>query len=64
MDLRCDSGKKFGELFREEQVIEFRCRDPKCGHRPGVIVIHEFDSLNGKLLGTSRFREPGKGNGS
>lgn len=58
IELRCDNGIKFGELFEERAVVEFRCRSSRCGHEPGVIVLHEFDVETGKLLGTDLYREP------
>jgi hypothetical protein len=58
IELRCDNEIKFGELLEDEPVIEVRCRSRRCGHRPGVVVIHGFDVETGKLLGTRRFAEP------
>lgn len=67
MDLRCENGIKFGEAH--DGIVEFKCRSTRCGHAPGVIVIHQFDSGTGELLKTQRFqditsREEGKHNDS
>jgi hypothetical protein len=58
MDLRCEAGKKFGELFPDDEIIEVKCDRPACGAGPGIIVLHGFDVQTGKLLGTERFAEP------
>lgn len=55
-DLRCENGIKFGELY--EDSLEVKCRSSRCGARPGVVVIHKFDSSTGVLLETSRFQDP------
>ncbi len=57
MDLRCDNGILHGTI-REDGHIEFRCRSKRCGHEPGVIVIHTFNAVTGKLLKTNVFAEP------
>mgnify|MGYP001121102522 CR=1 FL=1 len=54
-DLRCDNGILFGVL--DEGAIEVKCRSAYCGHAPGT-VIHRFDLATGKLLYTSRFKDP------
>jgi hypothetical protein len=59
MDLRCEGGKKFGELL-EPHTVEFKCRSPRCGHQPGVVVLHRFDAVTGVLLETTSYREPRK----
>lgn len=59
MDLRCDS-KKFGELT-EDGRLEVKCPSKFCGAAPGTVVLHRFDPLNGELLETKRFRDPGPG---
>lgn len=63
MDLRCEF-IKHAELI-EPGVIEFKCRSNKCGHGPGIVVIHRFDAMTGDLISTDRFREPkGVNNGT
>ena len=58
VELRCDNGIKFGELFPEDETLEVKCRSTRCGAGPGVIVIHSFDVRTGKMVGTETFREP------
>jgi hypothetical protein len=60
VELRCDNGIKFGELFPEETILEVKCRSARCGAAHGVIVIHSFDLGTGKLVGTETFRDPAK----
>lgn len=65
IELRCDNGIKFGELFPETRTIEVKCRSARCGATAGIVVLHEFDVETGKLMGTERFSEPigwGRGN--
>lgn len=56
MEIRCPH-KKFAEL--EEGRIEVKCSSKFCGAGPGVIVLHRFDAITGKMLDTKRFRDPG-----
>jgi len=60
VDLRCDNGIKFGELFPDDDVLEVKCRSSRCGAAPGAIVIHSFDLSTGKMVGTEIYREPTK----
>lgn len=55
MDIRCDNGIKFGEVLAD--VLEVKCRSARCGHGPGVVVIHRFSLVSGELLKTERFRD-------
>lgn len=57
MELRCDHGILHGTIG-EFGLIEFRCRSKRCGHEPGVIVIHKFNVLTGQMVQTSLFAEP------
>lgn len=58
MDLRCENGIKFGELFVEERLLDVKCRSSRCGAERGVVVIHRFDLGSGNLLATKRFKDP------
>jgi hypothetical protein len=63
MDLRCEF-IKHAELIKPG-VIEFKCRSRKCGHGPGIVVLHRFDTNTGELLSTDIFRDPeGVNNGT
>lgn len=52
---RCANGITFG-LLRHDGSIEFRCRSRRCGHQPGVVVLHRFDPKTGQELPESPFR--------
>lgn len=63
MNLRCENGILFGTL--EDGVLEVKCRSRRCGHRAGVVVLHQFDilvgpdgQLTGELKGTKQFKDP------
>jgi hypothetical protein len=56
MKLRCDSGVLFGEVI-EDTVVEFRCRNRRCGYEPGVLVLHRFDIRTGAVTGTKVYRD-------
>ncbi len=56
-DLRCDNGIMFGVL--DDGFLDVKCRSSYCGHAPGAVVIHRFDLASGKLLYTSRYKDPG-----
>lgn len=55
MDLRCPNGIKFGEL--NDGLVEVKCRSSRCGAGAGVLVIHQFDPINGELVATKRYRD-------
>lgn len=57
-EVRCASGILFGKLDDDTTVIETKCRSKRCGHEPGVVVIHRFSSTTGELLDTQRFKDP------
>lgn len=56
MELRCPSRIKHGELVAG--VLEVRCRSNRCGHEPGVVVLHRFDALTGELIETRKYNDP------
>ena len=56
LELRCQNGIKHAELG--DGVVEVKCRSRYCGHQSGTVVIHQFSTLTGSLLGTKRFRDP------
>lgn len=57
-EVRCGSSILFGMLDEHNLVIETKCKSSRCGHAPGVVVIHRFSSTTGELLETQRFRDP------
>lgn len=56
-DLRCDNGILFGNII-EEGVVEVKCKSNRCGHRPGVVILHRFSTSTGELLNTLKYQEP------
>jgi hypothetical protein len=56
MKLRCGSGALFGEVI-EDTVVEFRCRNRRCGYEPGTLVLHRFDIRTGSVTGTKVYRD-------
>lgn len=54
MEMRCEH-KLHGIVNGD--VIEVKCRSALCGHKPGVVVIHKFNSVDGKLLETRRYKD-------
>ena len=55
MEIRCENGIKFGEVH--DGILEVKCRSSRCGHRPGVVVLHRISLETGELLNTKRFRD-------
>lgn len=56
-ELRC-GGTMHGILSDDGTELEVKCKRRSCGKVSGVVVLHTFDLKTGKLLRTSRFREP------
>lgn len=54
--MRCEF-IKHAELI-EPGIIEFKCRSKHCGHGNGLVVIHRFDAMTGKMISTKRFKDP------
>lgn len=59
-DLRCDNLILFGVV--DENVLEVKCRSSRCGAGKGVVVLHRFDIVTGRLLSTNRYRNPTRRN--
>jgi len=60
MDLRCPH-RKFAVLVKPSTtpgLIEMSCPSRWCGKKPGVVVIHRFDTSTGALVGTRAFKDP------
>jgi len=57
MDLRCGS-RKHAELYTD--AVEFKCSSRFCGASSGTVVIHRFDTRNGALMSTTKFKDPSK----
>jgi len=54
-ELRCDN-TMHGVIH--DGVLEVKCRNPRCGVKPGVVVIHQFDIATEMLINTERYRDP------
>lgn len=65
VDLRCEGNTLHGRVT-DENTIEVKCKRRRCGHRPGVVVLHTFDIHTGELLSTKLWANPkpqkGEGN--
>jgi hypothetical protein len=59
IELRC-SGTMHGKLDLRELKLEVKCGRRGCGAGRGVVVLHTFDVITGKLVGTKRFADPVK----
>lgn len=58
-DLRCEA-KKHGTLIEagSNGIVEIKCVSRFCGHRSGVVVLHQFSTETGKLLSTKIYKNP------
>lgn len=58
-ELRC--GTTMHGRMLDETTLEVKCKRRACGHRPGTVVLHEFNIQTGVLLKTKRYADPQKG---
>ena len=56
-ELRCDN-TMHGIIY--DGVLEVKCRNPRCGAAPGVVVLHQFDMKTEMLIDTNRYRDPNR----
>lgn len=56
MEMRCDN--RLHGLLDQEGHLEIKCRDRYCGAGSGFVVLHKFDVGTGKLLYTTRYKDP------
>lgn len=54
-ELRC-AGTMHGRL--EGHLLEVKCTRRGCGVRPGVVVLHTFDTITGDLVATTKYASP------
>lgn len=54
MQMRCPH-KLHGIV--DGDVIEVKCGSSLCGSKPGVVVIHKFNSKTGELVDTQRYKD-------
>jgi hypothetical protein len=62
VELRCDM--RLHGVLTDEGEVEIACRSRLCGHEPGVLVIHKFDAVTGRFLGTKRYKDAGEVKGA
>lgn len=58
-ELRCDT-TMHGRML-DEYTLEVKCKRRRCGHAPGVVVLHTFDIREGKLISTKKYADPRRG---
>lgn len=58
-ELRC--GNTMHGRMLDETRLEVKCHRRACGHVSGVVVLHVFDTMTGKLLETKKYADPQKG---
>lgn len=56
MQLRCDHRM---HAILEDGVLEVKCKDRMCVEE-GQITLHYFRAIDGKFLGTRRYRDPAR----
>lgn len=54
-ELRCD-GTMHGRMV-DATHLEVKCVRRRCGHKPGVVVLHTFDLETGNFT-TKKFADP------
>lgn len=60
MELRCEH--KMHGILISDGILEVMCSSALCGKKPGVVVLHQFDVINGQLLGTKKYKDTPKTN--
>lgn len=58
-ELRCE-GTLHGVVSDDLKSIEVKCQRRKCGHVPGVVVLHTLSLETGQVISTRRFSDPAK----
>lgn len=58
MEMRCDH--KLHGILISDGVLEVMCSSALCGKRPGVVVLHQFDVHDGRLIGTKKYKDTPK----
>jgi hypothetical protein len=54
MEMRC--GHKLHGVISGD-YLEVKCSSSFCGAKPGVVVIHRFNSKSGDLVDTKQYRD-------
>ncbi|AVR56918.1 hypothetical protein SEA_HUWBERT_46 [Microbacterium phage Huwbert] len=56
-ELRCN-GTLFGIISDDGTTIEVKCNRRRCGHAPGLVVLHILSLTTGQELSTRVFKDP------
>lgn len=56
-ELRCHPANLHA-ILTDDGLLEVKCASRFCGYKPGVVVLHYFDPLNGELVKTNKFSDP------
>lgn len=56
-ELRCN-GTLFGIISDDGTSIEVKCNRRRCGHAPGLVVLHTLSLSTGKVIHTRVFADP------
>lgn len=56
VELRCPQNQLLGVLV--DGRLEIRCRNLRCGYKPGVLVVHRFDPMSGSFIDTKKYQDP------
>lgn len=41
-----------------EDTLEIKCSSRFCGAKPGVVVLHRYNTKTGELLATNKYKDP------
>jgi hypothetical protein len=47
-------------MLRDGEIFEVKCDSRFCGAEPGVVVLHQFSTKTGELVGTQRYKDTPK----
>lgn len=59
MELRCE-GDLYGIISEDRETIEVKCKRRKCGHKPGLVVLHTLSLTTGQVIKTSIYKDPSR----
>ena len=54
-EMRCDH--KLHGVVVEDGIVEVKCGSSLGGSKPGVVVIHRFNSQSGELVETRKYKD-------
>ncbi len=59
LNLRCKN--KLHGIIVDSNVIEILCKSQLCKHDKDEVVLHRFNTEDGSLIETLRYRKPKRG---